>query len=82
MICTGFALYSEGAQQGSWADIVFGWVIPLLGGSQAVHTWHHLGMWVIIWYVIIHVYSAIREEIMSRQSFVSTMISGYRMYKD
>lgn len=82
MIATGFALYGEGTGEGSWAHTVFGWVIPLLGGSQAVHTWHHVGMWVMIWYVIVHVYSAIREEIMSRQSFVSTMISGYRMYKD
>ena len=29
-----------------------------------------------------HVYVAIREDIMSRQSLISTMISGYRMFKD
>lgn len=82
MICTGFALYSEGAQKGSWADALFGWVIPLLGQSQDVHTWHHLGMWVIVWYVMVHLYSVIREEIMSRQTFVSTIIGGYRLFKD
>lgn len=82
MIATGFALYSEGAQKGSWADALFGWVIPLLGQSQDVHTWHHLGMWVIIWYVLVHLYTVIREEILSRQTFVSTMINGYRLYKD
>ena len=37
MIFTGFALYSEGLGQGSWADTLFGWVIPLFGQSQDVH---------------------------------------------
>lgn len=82
MIATGFALYGEGAQAGSWADRVFGWVLPLCGGSQAVHGWHHLGMWIIVTFVIVHVYAAIREDIMSRQSMISTIVSGWRMFKD
>lgn len=82
MICTGFALYAEGLQRGSWADRLFGWVIPLMGQSQDVHTWHHLGMWVLICFIILHVYAAIREDIMGRTSVVSTMISGYRTFKD
>jgi len=39
-------------------------------------------MWLILIFVIIHIYVAIREDIMSRQSIVSTMISGWRMFKD
>lgn len=82
MIVTGLALYGEGLGEGSWADRLFGWVIPLFGQSQDVHTWHHLGMWYLIVFVIIHVYVAIREDIMSRQSLISTMVSGRRMFKD
>ena len=82
MIATGFALYSEGAGLGSWADRLFGWVIPAIGGSQAVHSWHHLVMWVIITFTMIHLYAAIREDITSRQSIISTMVSGYRTFKD
>lgn len=82
MIITGFALYSEGLGQESWADTLFGWVIPLMGQSQDVHTWHHLGMWYLITFVMIHVYVAIREDIMSRQSLISTMVGGWRMFKD
>jgi Ni/Fe-hydrogenase 1 B-type cytochrome subunit len=82
MIVTGFALYGEGLGMGSWADQLFGWVIPLMGQSQDVHTWHHLGMWGLIIFVIFHVYAAIREDIMGRQSVVSTMISGHRTFKD
>lgn len=83
MIVTGFALYGEGAQAGSWAHVLFSsWVIPLFGQSQDVHTWHHLGMWFIICFAMIHVYAAVREDMMSRQSMVSTMISGWRTFKD
>ena len=46
-------------------------MIPLTGNCQNLHTIHHLGMWVIILFVIIHVYAAIREDIMSRQSMIS-----------
>jgi len=83
MVVTGFALYGEGAQEGHWAHWLFtSWVVPLFGQSQGVHTWHHFGMWVIVTFVILHVYAAIREDIMGRQSIVSTMVSGYRMFKD
>lgn len=83
MTVTGFALYGEGTQSGSWANELFSsWVIPLFGQSQDVHTWHRLGMWGMIAFVIFHVYAAIREDIMGRQSIVSTMISGHRTFKD
>jgi len=82
MILTGFALYSEGTGAGSWADRMFGWVRLLFDQSQDLHTWHHLGMWYIITFVMIHVYVAVREDIMSRQSLISTMVSGWRMFKD
>jgi Ni/Fe-hydrogenase 1 B-type cytochrome subunit len=82
MIFTGFAMYGEGAQMGSWQQRWFGWVIPLFGQSQDVHTWHHVGMWVIVVFVILHIYAAVREDIMGRQSIISTMISGFRTFKD
>ncbi len=81
MLFTGFALYGE-SETGSWQLALFGWVIPLMGDSQTVHTYHHLGMWFIVCFIIFHVYAAIREDIMGRQSIVSTMISGYRTFKD
>jgi Ni/Fe-hydrogenase 1 B-type cytochrome subunit len=81
MLFTGFALYGEGLGAGSWADRGFGWVIPLLGQSQDVHTFHRLGMWAMVVFVTVHVYAAVREDIMGRQSIVSTMVSGHRTFK-
>lgn len=82
MVFTGFAIYSEGAGLGHWSDLAFGWVIPALGGSMQVHNLHRLGMWIMMTFALVHIYAAIREDIMSRQSLISTMISGWRMFKD
>jgi len=82
LIFTGFALYSEGLGIDSWADTLFGWVIPLLGGSLAVKMWHLLAMWVMLVFVVIHIYMAIRADIMDRESSVSTIFGGWRMFKD
>lgn len=83
LILTGCALYAEGQGQGSWWFAAFGWVIDLLGPNTVwVHTLHRAAMWVMLVFAIIHVYAAIREDIMSRQSMISTMLSGERMFKD
>ncbi|CAH2604205.1 hydrogenase 1 cytochrome b subunit [Rhodovastum atsumiense] len=82
MIITGFALYSEGTGRDSWQAWAFGWVFDYLPNSQDVHTLHHLGMWVIVTFAILHIYAAIREEIMSRQTMIATMISGERQFRD
>ncbi len=82
MIVTGFALYSEGVGRDGILDTMFGPLLDLVGGSQMMHQIHHLGMWAIVVFIIIHIYAAIREDIMSRQTMVSTMISGTRTFKD
>ncbi len=82
MVVTGFALYSEGAGRDSWEYALFGWVFSIFPNSQDLHTYHHLGMWVILLFVMVHIYVAVREDIMSRQSIISSMISGERMFKD
>ncbi len=83
MITTGFALYGEGAQEGSWSHAVFtSWVIPLFGQSQNVHTWHHMVAWMIVWFIIVHVYAALREDMMSRQTMVSAIVNGTRTFRE
>lgn len=82
MIGTGFALYAEGTGAGSWPDAGFGWIIPLMGGSESVHNWHNLGMWIFAAAVLGHIYAAFREELLSRQTHLSAIVSGYRVYKD
>jgi Ni/Fe-hydrogenase 1 B-type cytochrome subunit len=80
MIFTGLALYGEGLGMNSWVYKAFSsWVLPLFGYSQNVHTLHHLGMWYLIVFTIIHLYMVIREDIMSGETVISTMINGWRV---
>lgn len=81
MIVTGFALYGEGLGLGSWADSLFGWVFLWLGDAQNVRMWHLFGMWLFIVFSILHIYMAVRADVMTRQSSVSTIISGWRTYR-
>ena len=82
MMLTGFALYGEGLGMGSWAFGMFtSWVMPLLGYSQNVHTLHHLGMWYLVVFLIAHLYMAVREDICSGETVMSTMVNGWRVAK-
>jgi Ni/Fe-hydrogenase 1 B-type cytochrome subunit len=60
---------------------LFGWQFKLMEQPQTVRTLHHLGMWYILLFVMIHVYMVFREDIMSGQSVIGTMINGIRMWK-
>jgi Ni/Fe-hydrogenase 1 B-type cytochrome subunit len=82
MICTGFAMYGEGLGMHSWAYTMFSsWVLPLLGYSQNVHTLHHLGMWYLLIFTIVHIYMVVREDICTNETVVSTMVNGWRVPK-
>jgi len=82
MICTGFALYGEGLGMNSWAFSLFSsWVLPLLGYSQNVHTLHHLGMWWLLLFTMVHIYMVIREDMMAGETIISTMLNGWRVAK-
>ncbi|MGY4281848.1 Ni,Fe-hydrogenase I cytochrome b subunit [Bradyrhizobium sp. LM2.7] len=39
-------------------------------------------MWALVVFVMVHIYAAVREDIMSRQSIISSMISGERQFRD
>jgi Ni/Fe-hydrogenase 1 B-type cytochrome subunit len=82
MICTGFALYGEDLGMQSWAFRAFSsWVLPLFGYSQNVHTLHHLGMWYLVMFTMIHLYMVVREDICSGETVISTMVNGWRVAK-
>ncbi|MGF1462673.1 MAG: Ni/Fe-hydrogenase, b-type cytochrome subunit [Maricaulaceae bacterium] len=82
-ILTGMALYAEGQGTDTWWFAAFGWVFGVFGdNSFAVHTYHHLFMWIIVVFSLVHIYAAVREDVMSRQSLISTMVSGWRYFKD
>ncbi len=56
--------------------------MPLLGGNQAVRLYHHLGLWVIAIFVVLHLYLAVRSDVLYDRGAVSSMISGYKYQHD
>jgi Ni/Fe-hydrogenase 1 B-type cytochrome subunit len=81
LIFTGLGLYAQAHGWGSaWMNL-FGWVTTLLGTPQAVRTVHHVAMWYVLLFAIVHMYMAFREDIMGPSSVVGTMVNGIRMWK-
>lgn len=82
IIVTGFAMYAEVTGHDSWQYHLFGWVTMLFGNSLDLHVIHRMAMWVMVWFVMVHMYIAVREDILSRQTTISTMLSGERQFRD
>lgn len=78
MIATGLALYTVYAP----ADSVFQWprvLIPLFGGLQMARLIHHIGMWLLLMFMVHHVYSVILFSIAQRSGIeFDAMFSGYK----
>jgi len=81
IIITGLGLYAQASGWGSGWMNAFGWVTVLFGTPQAVRTVHHLAMWYLILFAMIHMYMAFRQDIVGRSTIISTMVSGIRMWK-
>ena len=82
MILSGFAMYGEAQGMESITFKLFtSWMMPLFGYSQNMHTFHHLCMWYLIVFTIVHLYMVVREDIYSDETVISTMVSGWRVSK-
>ena len=82
MIPSAFALYGEGTGMNSWQFRFFtSWLQPLIGDSQALHTWHRVGMWYLILFSMVHMYMVVRQDVFSKETIISTMINGWRVPK-
>ena len=81
IIVTGLGLYAQAYGWGSGWMNAFGWVTTLFGTPQAVRTVHHLMMWYMLLFIMIHFYMVIREDIMSGGTVFGVMGSGIRMFK-
>jgi len=79
---SGLALYGEQEGIDSWESKGFGWMLSLAGSSMTLRTWHHVGMYLLLLFSVIHIYAAVRDDIMGRVSTISSMINGWRTFRD
>ncbi|QDX80326.1 Ni/Fe-hydrogenase, b-type cytochrome subunit [Denitratisoma sp. DHT3] len=81
IIVTGFAMYAEVTGHDSWQYLLFGWVTAIFGNTMDLHVIHRLAMWCMAGFVCVHVYIAVREDVLSRQTMISSMLSGERQFR-
>ena len=77
MIATGFALYTVYASPSSPMQL-FGFLIPLFDGLQVARLIHHIGMWVILVFVVAHVYFPVLYSLVERNGVFDSIFSGYK----
>jgi len=79
-ICTGLAIYSE-TKPGGLLDHLFGWVIPLLGGSFQTRMYHHLVAWGFPILALVHIYIVSYLTVLSGKGLISSIVGGYKFYQ-
>ena len=77
-IATGFALYALPFHGGIFPAI-FGWMTVIFG-VQPVRLLHDIIMWLILAFVVHHVYTAILIDLEERSGLVSSIVSGYKSF--
>lgn len=76
-VATGFAMYGQ-SNPGGFFFRAFGWMGPFMGGMQNVRFLHHVLTWAFLIFIPIHVYLALRADLMERTGAVSSIVSGGR----
>ncbi len=78
-IATGFALYADNATW--WFPKLFAWIVPLFGGDALVRLVHHILMWFVIIFSIVHVYLVFYHDWLEGRGEVSSMFGGFKFVR-
>jgi len=78
-ILTGFALYSE-SHVGATRTVMGSWLFSILS-TGTVRLIHHLLMWIIVPFMIGHVYLSLLAGWLEKNGFLASMFSGYKTMK-
>jgi Ni/Fe-hydrogenase b-type cytochrome subunit len=77
MVLTGFAMYGQSNPNGFiWT--MFHWVNNVTGSLQYTRSIHHVSTWIFLIFIPIHVYLALRAEVIERTGTISSIVSGGR----
>jgi len=77
MVITGFAMYGQ-SNPGGFIYRSTNWIGILFGGMPVVRFIHHALTWAFLIFIPIHVYLAIRADLLERTGVISSIISGGR----
>ena len=77
MAATGLALYTAIASAASPFQI-FQFLLPLFGGLQMARLIHHIGMWIILVFIVAHLYFITLASIIERNGTIDSIFCGYK----
>jgi Ni/Fe-hydrogenase 1 B-type cytochrome subunit len=75
MIATGLGMYATDAVAGSpvgWATAL----LPIFGGAEGARWIHHVTMWLLIGFVVHHLYSAVLTSVVERNGTIESIFTG------
>lgn len=79
LIATGLALYTVYAPANSVFQ-VFRFLIPVFGGLQVALLIHHICMYVVLIFAVIHIYSVVLWSIIEDSGEIDSMFNGYKFW--
>ena len=90
MLFTGLQMYVWGLYHGAssigawWPWLLHvgtDWTLEVFGGKQGVRVVHHITMWIIITWVVFHVYYQVWRTIFWREGDMAIVFGGYKFKK-
>jgi Ni/Fe-hydrogenase 1 B-type cytochrome subunit len=79
MIASGFALYSVSAH-GSYMKM-WDFLLPVFGGPQGARWIHHIVMWLLVGFVVHHVFSALLTSRVEKNGTLDSIFSGFKFLR-
>lgn len=76
-IATGLTMYAVSAHVGSPLRVFIG-LAPLFGGVQMARWIHHIVMWLILGFVVHHIYSGVLMSSVEQNATMESIFSGYK----
>ena len=76
-IGTGLVMHAPGAEVGSplrW----FASLAPLFGGFQTARWIHHVVMWLLLGFMVHHIYSAVLVSALEKNGTIDSIVAGYK----
>ncbi len=77
MIVTGLVLYAVNTTIGAPIRI-FEYLAPLLGGLPMARLLHHVGMWIILIFAVVHIYFVLLSSLIEHVGTFDSIFSGYK----
>ena len=79
-IVTGFTLYGQYLPGRGWY-LLLDWVGDVMGGLPIVRFIHHVLTWVFLVFIPVHIYLALRADLLEHTGTISSIVSGGRFVR-